>query len=75
MGGVFKQDARVFVFSAQVNYLDFLRFTHLDPDSLYPWRPDFTHLLAILLFTFQDHFVNKTAFTDSVVLLSVLLYV
>ncbi|MED6256291.1 hypothetical protein ATANTOWER_023382, partial [Ataeniobius toweri] len=59
----------------QVNHLDFLCFTHLDPDSLYPWRPDCTHLLAILPFTFQYHFVNKTPFTNSVVLLSVLLYV
>ncbi|MED6242317.1 hypothetical protein ATANTOWER_002951 [Ataeniobius toweri] len=40
--------------SAQVNHLDFLRFTHLGPDSLYPWPPDFTHLLAILLFTLQN---------------------
>ncbi|MEQ2231893.1 hypothetical protein ILYODFUR_005299 [Ilyodon furcidens] len=42
--------------TAQVNHLDFLRFTHLGPDSLYPWRPDFTHLLVILPFTFQYHF-------------------
>ncbi|MED6253341.1 hypothetical protein ATANTOWER_027093 [Ataeniobius toweri] len=32
--------------TAQVNHLDFLRFTHLGPDSLYPWRPDFTHLVS-----------------------------
>ncbi|MED6270602.1 hypothetical protein CHARACLAT_012023 [Characodon lateralis] len=60
--------------TAQVNHLDFLRSTHLGPDSLYPWRPDSTHLLTILPFTFQYHFVNKTPFTNSVVLLSVLLY-
>ncbi|MED6260789.1 hypothetical protein ATANTOWER_028855 [Ataeniobius toweri] len=30
--------------TAQVNHLDFLRFAHLGPDSLYPWRPDFPHL-------------------------------
>ncbi|MEQ2290253.1 hypothetical protein AMECASPLE_001500 [Ameca splendens] len=39
--------------AAQVNHLDFLRFTHLGPDSLYPWRPDYTHLLAIHPFMFQ----------------------
>ncbi|MEQ2223157.1 hypothetical protein ILYODFUR_033936 [Ilyodon furcidens] len=30
--------------AAQVSHLHFLRFTHLGPDSLYPWRLDFTHL-------------------------------
>ncbi|MED6233594.1 hypothetical protein ATANTOWER_013822 [Ataeniobius toweri] len=34
-----------------------LCFAHLGPDSLYPWQPDYTHLLAILLFTFQFHFL------------------
>ncbi|MEQ2282364.1 hypothetical protein AMECASPLE_039807 [Ameca splendens] len=33
-------------FAAQVNHLDFLRFAHLGPDSLYPWRPDCTHLVS-----------------------------
>ncbi|MEQ2231119.1 hypothetical protein ILYODFUR_036165 [Ilyodon furcidens] len=32
--------------AAQVNHLDFLRFAHLGPDSLYPWRPDCTHLVS-----------------------------
>ncbi|MEQ2316673.1 hypothetical protein AMECASPLE_034920 [Ameca splendens] len=65
--------------TAQVNHLDFLRFTHLGPNSLNPWGPDFTLLfslqLAILPFTFQYHFVNKTPFTNSVMLLSVLVFV
>ncbi|MEQ2311421.1 hypothetical protein AMECASPLE_019886 [Ameca splendens] len=41
--------------AAQVNHLDFLRFAHLGPDSLYPWQPDCTHLLAIHPFMFQTH--------------------
>ncbi|MEQ2303929.1 hypothetical protein AMECASPLE_021787 [Ameca splendens] len=44
-------------FPAQVKPSGFLRFAHLDPDSLYPWRPDYTHLLAILLFMFQFHYL------------------
>ncbi|MED6261978.1 hypothetical protein ATANTOWER_012842 [Ataeniobius toweri] len=42
--------------TAQVKSSGFLRFAHLGPDSLYPWRPDYTHQLAILPFTFQFHF-------------------
>ncbi|MED6250903.1 hypothetical protein ATANTOWER_014766 [Ataeniobius toweri] len=42
-------------FAAQVNHLDILRFAHLGPDSLYPWRPDCTHLLAIHPFMFKTH--------------------
>ncbi|MED6245237.1 hypothetical protein ATANTOWER_000522, partial [Ataeniobius toweri] len=41
--------------TAQVKPSGFLRFAHLDPDSLYPWRPDCTCLLAIHPFTFQIH--------------------
>ncbi|MED6291317.1 hypothetical protein CHARACLAT_022306 [Characodon lateralis] len=32
-----------------------LRFASLDPESLYPWRPDCTYLLAIHLFTLHTH--------------------
>ncbi|MEQ2315548.1 hypothetical protein AMECASPLE_023530 [Ameca splendens] len=32
--------------AAQVNHLNFLCFAHLGPDSLYPWRPDCTHLVS-----------------------------
>ncbi|MEQ2246557.1 hypothetical protein ILYODFUR_000713 [Ilyodon furcidens] len=93
---------------AQVKPSGFLRYAHLGPDSLYPWRPDYTHLVSHLTvnhnyFSFiPQHYsscihqfsspsfhtvddstvhvpvsllVNKTPFTDSVVLLSVLLYV
>ncbi|MED6293484.1 hypothetical protein CHARACLAT_011096 [Characodon lateralis] len=41
--------------SAQVKPSGFLRYAHLGPDSLYPWRPEHTHLLAILPFTFLCH--------------------
>ncbi|MED6281567.1 hypothetical protein CHARACLAT_022923 [Characodon lateralis] len=70
--------------AAQVNHLDFLRFAHLGPDSLYPWRPDCTHIFSSPSFhTVGDSpvhvtdslIVNKTPFTDSVVPQSVLLYV
>ncbi|MEQ2316117.1 hypothetical protein AMECASPLE_029465 [Ameca splendens] len=43
--------------TAQVKPSGFLHFAHLGPNSLYPWRPDYTHLLAILPFTFQFHFL------------------
>ncbi|MEQ2281480.1 hypothetical protein AMECASPLE_030838 [Ameca splendens] len=42
---------------AQVKPSGFLRYAHLGPDSLYPWRPDYTHLLAILPFTFLCHYL------------------
>ncbi|KAK5614827.1 hypothetical protein CRENBAI_011748, partial [Crenichthys baileyi] len=29
---------------AQVKLSGFLRYAHLGPDSLYPWRPDYAHL-------------------------------
>ncbi|MEQ2285700.1 hypothetical protein AMECASPLE_034631, partial [Ameca splendens] len=32
-----------------------LPFVNLDPESLYPWRPDCTYLLAIHPFMFQSH--------------------
>ncbi|MED6240059.1 hypothetical protein ATANTOWER_015441 [Ataeniobius toweri] len=41
--------------AAQVKPSGFLHFAHLDPDSLYPWRPDCTHLLTIHPFMFQTH--------------------
>ncbi|MEQ2296333.1 hypothetical protein AMECASPLE_023743 [Ameca splendens] len=34
-----------------------LRFVNLDPESLYPWRPDCTYLLAIYPFMFLSHFL------------------
>ncbi|MEQ2247152.1 hypothetical protein ILYODFUR_006280 [Ilyodon furcidens] len=43
--------------TAQVKPSGFLRFAHLGPDSLYPWRPEYTHPLATLSFTFQFHFL------------------
>ncbi|MED6246542.1 hypothetical protein ATANTOWER_019530, partial [Ataeniobius toweri] len=62
--------------TASVKPSGLLCFVNLDPESLYPWRPDCTYLLAIHPFTFLIHFaVNKAPFTDSVVLQSVLLYV
>ncbi|MED6232455.1 hypothetical protein ATANTOWER_030377, partial [Ataeniobius toweri] len=48
---------------------------NLDPESLYPWRPDCTYLLEIHPFTFLIICCTiKHHFTDSV-LLRVLLYV
>ncbi|MEQ2254896.1 hypothetical protein ILYODFUR_008352 [Ilyodon furcidens] len=42
---------------AQIKPSGFLRYAHLGPDSLYPWQPDYTHLLAILPFTFLCHYL------------------
>ncbi|MEQ2297345.1 hypothetical protein AMECASPLE_033820, partial [Ameca splendens] len=59
----------------QRNHLNKLCFENLDPESLYPWRPDYIHLLAIHPFTFLIICCTiKHNFTDSV-LQSVLLYV
>ncbi|MEQ2296535.1 hypothetical protein AMECASPLE_025720 [Ameca splendens] len=33
---------------AQIKPSGFLRYAHLGPDSLYPWRPDYTHLVGHL---------------------------
>ncbi|MED6261713.1 hypothetical protein ATANTOWER_008865, partial [Ataeniobius toweri] len=43
--------------TAQVKPSGYLRYAHLGPDSLYPWRPVYTYLLVILPFTFQFHFL------------------
>ncbi|MEQ2280876.1 hypothetical protein AMECASPLE_024623, partial [Ameca splendens] len=43
--------------TAQVKPSGFLCFAHLGLDYLYPWQPHYTHLLAILPFTFQFHFL------------------
>ncbi|MEQ2236400.1 hypothetical protein ILYODFUR_012396 [Ilyodon furcidens] len=51
----------------QRNHLNKLCFENLDPESLYPWRPDDIHLLAIHLFTFLIICCTiKHNFTDSV---------
>ncbi|MEQ2248828.1 hypothetical protein ILYODFUR_023050 [Ilyodon furcidens] len=36
------------------NHLNKLSFNNLDPESLYPWRPDRSYLLLIQPFTFPD---------------------
>ncbi|MEQ2286059.1 hypothetical protein AMECASPLE_038283, partial [Ameca splendens] len=38
----------------QRNHLNNFCFDNLDSESLYPWRPDRTHLLKILQFSFPD---------------------
>ncbi|MEQ2285115.1 hypothetical protein AMECASPLE_028554 [Ameca splendens] len=48
----------------------------MDPDSLYPWRPDRTYLLEFRLFTFLIIlWHNKILFHSFYFLRSVLLYV
>ncbi|MED6256325.1 hypothetical protein ATANTOWER_023972 [Ataeniobius toweri] len=41
--------------TAQEKPSGLLHFVNLDPESLYPWRPDCTYLLTILPFTLQSH--------------------
>ncbi|MEQ2303861.1 hypothetical protein AMECASPLE_021150, partial [Ameca splendens] len=62
--------------SAQVNHLDFLRFTHLGPDSLYPWLPNGICLLVNLPVHVPDSLaVNKHLSLIQLFPLSVLLHV
>ncbi|MED6237479.1 hypothetical protein ATANTOWER_025841, partial [Ataeniobius toweri] len=58
------------------NHLNKLSFDNLDPESLYPWRPDRSYLLLIHPFTFPDClWRNKNIILLILFLRSVLLYV
>ncbi|MEQ2226154.1 hypothetical protein ILYODFUR_024607 [Ilyodon furcidens] len=57
-------------------HLNKFSFDNLDSESLYPWRPDHTHLLKIRPFTFPDYlWHNKNIILLILFLWSVLLYV
>ncbi|MEQ2303977.1 hypothetical protein AMECASPLE_022302 [Ameca splendens] len=59
----------------QRNHLNNFCFDNLDSESLYPWRPDRTHLLKILQFSFPDYcWHNKNIISLNLSLRSVLLY-